>query len=276
MQSSDPITFNVRKTLRLKRYRGHWKQEDHHTVIEEPFTLFVNGHEFVTFLATPTSIDELVLGFLASEGLIQRRDQLTVFVFDDEEHTIWVRIPGLDPSSLNQFGKRYLSTCCGRGRPGLYLAQDTKLVHAMPILHIPSLSVNVIPELFDQLNRWSSHERSGGLHVGALAYADHGLIQIRADVGRHNVLDKLFGWALSHPEPDQEQRLLVFSGRLSAEVVVKANKMNIPVILSNAAPTTLGLELADALGITAVGFIRSQEFSIFSHPERFPDIPQIR
>ncbi len=256
----------IARRFRRRFADGVWRQEAVEVVVEFPLTLFVNGQEFVTAVITPTDVREWVLGFLASEGLIQTPSDLTVFQYRPAEGQVWVRIPSLGPNGLARFGRRALGSCCGQGRSALHLASDAEI--ARPLHHAigPSLQPAMVIPLFEKLSGWSRTQHTGGLHAAALCL-DGGLSVLRADVGRHNALDKIHGHCLEKPLPT-ERGLILFSGRLSSEIVVKIAKIGCPVVVSNAAPTSLGLDVADSLGITAIGFARDGEFSVYTHPHR--------
>ncbi len=267
VQSTDHLFDNAIRMFPRHHYtHGHWRQETAEVVVEEALTLFVNGREFVTMVVTPTDIHELIIGFLAAEGLIQNDSDLSVFQYHPEEGQVWVRIPGLKPERLSQFGKRYLSACCGRGRPGLYFMDDVDL-QVLRISTFPyDLSVDRIRQLFQILSRHTRQQHSGGLHAAGIADRLQ-MLAVRFDAGRHNALDKLYGHTLLH-HMSRDDKVIIFSGRLSAEVIVKTGRMGVPVLISNAAPTTMGLDLADQLGITVVGFVRNNEMSVYTHRER--------
>ena len=114
-------------------------------------------------------------------------------------------------------------------------------------------------------------ESTGGLHASALFDLDGNFISVREDVGRHNALDKLLGYALQQGMSTRDL-ILVFSGRMSSEVVLKAAKIGVGVLLSKSAPTDLALKLAQDLGITCVGFIRRGEMNVYTHPERIAGV----
>jgi FdhD protein len=112
-------------------------------------------------------------------------------------------------------------------------------------------------------------QATGGVHNAALCEPDR-LLAVRADIGRHNALDKLFGHSLrSGISP--HGKIIAFSGRLSSEVVLKTAKIGAAVLLSKSAPTDLALDLAHDLGITAVGFIRGDRMNVYTHPERIAE-----
>lgn len=265
-----PIPQSLRESIthvRRHHYQGgQWWAEEVEVVREEALTLFVNGHEFVTMVVTPTDLEELVTGFLASENFISRADAITVFQHHPGTQQIWVRVPGLDPTRITQTGTRYLSSCCGRGRPGFYFIEDANISPLVvePLSH--PLTAETMTTLFEEFSQWTHQQHSGGLHAAGLAYGAT-LLTIRTDAGRHNALDKLYGYCLRQ-QIHLSDKAIVFSGRLSSEVILKAGRMGIPLIISNAAPTNLGIELAETLGITAVGFARNHELSVYSHPER--------
>ncbi len=243
---------------------GSWDHEVTQVVVEEPLRVHVNGRELATLIATPTDVEELVCGFLGMERIIQSRQDITVFQHHVTDQAVWVRIPGVDSARLDNFSRPTLSGCCGRGRPSLYFANDEDL---QAVKSTVALSPSGVFSLFTQLSQASRQQHSGGLHAAAWSDQDDTLKVVRMDVGRHNALDKVYGWSLIKNVPTAPG-IVVFSGRLSSEVVIKVAHMGVGVIISNAAPTSLGLELAEMLNITTVGFARDGEFSVYTHPER--------
>jgi len=107
---------------------------------------------------------------------------------------------------------------------------------------------------------------TGGVHNAALCDRD-GIVLARMDIGRHNALDKIYGYCLKH-KISVRDKVIVFSGRISSEILLKVAKIGCEVVLSKSAPTELALELAQELGITTVGFIRGTSFNLYTHPER--------
>lgn len=252
--------------------------------LEAPLTLMLNGREWVTLLATPSHLDELLLGFLAAEGVVQHPDDVSRVVWDTEEGRAWIRCPALTPAARDALlvGRRTLSACCGRGHPGLVFASDTDVP---PVPTGPGL------RRLERLSAWvSALDRSapafqdtGGLHTVALAAlpgddpqegagprdgVGREFLVVRSDVGRHNALDKVAGWCLLHDAPRPGSLAIVFSGRVSAEVVVKAARLGAALVVSHAAPTTLGVQMARALHVTVVAFVRGGRLSVYTHPER--------
>jgi len=230
---------------------------------ETPWTLMVNGREWVTLIATPDHLEELAIGYLANEGLIADADAVTVLVVDDTNGQIWLRVPGFQAPP--EWGRRVLTSCCGRGRPSFYFVNDVGVSPVGPdaVRISPATVVDLVGALDAAV---PAFHQTGGLHSVGLA-RNGTLLCVRSDVGRHNALDKAAGWLLREHIAEVPE-VAVFSGRLSSEVVIKVARMRIPVILTHAAPTSLGCELADALGLTAVGFVRDGRQTVYTHPER--------
>ncbi len=109
-------------------------------------------------------------------------------------------------------------------------------------------------------------KHTGGVHNAALCNTD-GIILARTDIGRHNALDKIYGHCLKN-NIRLDDKIIAFSGRISSEVLLKVSKIGVSIILSKSAPTELALEMAEQLGITAIGFIRNNRLNIYTHPER--------
>lgn len=246
--------------------QGTWTREVSDVVIEYPLTVFINGQQYVTAIITPTHVREWVLGFLASEGFIKKPDEISIYQHHVDEGQVWIRIPGLSRNRLSHEFGRTLTSCCGQSRASGALALDVTHIPPIPATNDLAISPKTITTLFERLSDWSRTQHTGGLHVAGLCHSGH-LRAVRADVGRHNALDKIHGHCLVN-NTNASQAVLLFSGRLSSEVIVKVAKMGCPVVASNAAPTSLGIEIAQTLGMTAIGFIRDGEFSVYSHPER--------
>jgi FdhD protein len=109
-------------------------------------------------------------------------------------------------------------------------------------------------------------KKTGGVHNAALCDV-HGIVLSRMDIGRHNALDKIYGHCLRH-HISMQDKIIVFSGRISSEILLKVSKIGCEIVLSKSAPTELALQLAEQLGITTVGFIRQDTLNIYTHPQR--------
>lgn len=253
------LSLGVKPVMRYHLTHREWQTETSEVVNEIPVTLLVNGEEYVTAALTPIDVADWTYGILAGDGVITNSEDITIFQWHADEGQVWVRVPGYRRTANNA---RYLGSCCGQSRPGFFNPTNIP-----PLSATLRLKTDALQKSFEELASWSSSQHSGGLHVAALHYQDS-LHLARADVGRHNALDKVFGAGLRTREVPFNEAVVLFSGRLSAEIVFKVRRMGCQAVASNAAPTSLGIELAEKLGITAIGFLRDDELSVFSHPER--------
>ncbi|MCK0470435.1 formate dehydrogenase accessory sulfurtransferase FdhD [Halalkalibacter sp. APA_J-10(15)] len=247
----------------IKYQHGAFQSTTDAIVEEAPLTIYINQEEFATLLCSPTYLKELMIGFLASEGIIIAKKEVESMHIDDHKGAAYVTLVNKKVNMM-QTTKRVFGSCCGKSRQ-FYFQNDMKTAKtAMSTLRITPDQCIALMETLQQQSE--IFQKTGGVHNAALATPDHILLQ-RSDIGRHNALDKLYGHALIQQQSLANQ-VLVFSGRISSEILLKAAKMRISILLSKSAPTTLAIELAKDLNMTIVGFIREQSFNVYSHPER--------
>ncbi|WP_307720005.1 formate dehydrogenase accessory sulfurtransferase FdhD [Paenibacillus koleovorans] len=259
----------------IRRYRGDdWELTDDSIVTEYPLTLYVNDREFATIVCTPADLEPMTIGFLASEGAIRSVNDIERLSIDTASGRAFAdlkRKSALDPAL---FTKRRIASCCGKSRQSFYFQADAQTAKPLPPPgeEPPMLSATQCFALMQRLHAAADvHRETGGVHQAALADADgRELIAAFADIGRHNALDKLYGYILTACI-DTSDKTIVFSGRLASEVVLKAVKIGAPVLLSKSAPTDLALQLADELGLTAVGFVRGAGMNVYTHAGRIAD-----
>lgn len=235
------------------------------TIVDEsPITLMINGEEFATVVCSPVQIEELVIGFLAAEGLIRTYLQIQNLQINEEQGFVHVEIENFQGAGAADMTKRFIGSCCGKSRQ-FYFKNDVKT--ARTIMSAPTLALDQCLSLMRQLKQSSdTFNQTGGVHNAALCLPDR-LVKVATDIGRHNTLDKLYGHMLKEKLRGADH-VVAFSGRISSEVILKVSKMAIGILLSKSAPTDLALRLAEDLNITAVGFIRGEKMNIYSHPER--------
>lgn len=257
--------FQVNKTAtKIIRIKGDKIITTEDQIVREvPITLFLNGQEFVTMVCSPQALEELTVGFLCSEGLLQTPEDIKDIRIDEENGTVYIDAP--DAESESKFLKRNITSCCGRGRPVFYFVNDAKSMNKVTTELL--VTPGQVWDLSDHLEEMSIlFQQTGGVHNAALC-APNEVILFYEDVGRHNAVDKIFGRAFLNRIP-LEDKILVFSGRVSSEIVIKVGKMGLPVLISRSAPTDLGLEMAEKLGITVVGFAKGERMNVYTHPER--------
>lgn len=230
--------------------------------VESPLTFIVNGEEFATVVCTPNHLRELVIGFLVSEGVIRFHDDIKSIQIDEQHGFAYIeltkKLQKTEPS------KRVINSCCGISRQ-FYFQSDlqTARTNDYPLTISPNQCLHLMTLL---QNASTDFKKTGGFHNAGLCTVDE-LLAIRTDIGRHNALDKIHGYIFLN-KISVRDKVIVFSGRISSEVLLKVSKMGIAIIVSTSAPTNLALELAHDLGITAIGFTRGNKMSIYTHPQR--------
>ncbi len=227
-------------------------------VREVPVTVYVNGKELITFLCTPHNLRYLALGFLYLEGIIAGLDEVALLRVCDEEETIEVRLT----RDFEMPTRRVLTSGCGGGTTFADLTvQANKIDSTLKVT--PSQILGLMRRLYQEAELYRT---TGGVHTSALSDGEKLLI-VASDVGRHNTLDKIQGQCLLE-EIDTRDRILLTTGRLSAEMLNKAAKMQVPVLVSRTSPTDLAVEMAKAWGITLIGYARGQQIHVYSGEER--------
>ncbi|AHV97321.1 formate dehydrogenase accessory sulfurtransferase FdhD [Paenibacillus sabinae] len=252
------------------RYRkGRITREPDLIVTEHPVTLKINGEEFVTLVCTPEHIEDMAVGYLASEGIIRGIQDIKEMWTQEEEGYVHVSTDRWNELHRQLYAKRYVNSCCGGGRHGFVYVNDARTAKIMEGVHV-SLSFKDCFRLMEEVQTGSElFHRTGGVHSAAICDTD-GVLLARSDIGRHNALDKIYGHCLRHAM-NLNDKIIVFSGRISSEILLKVAKIGCEIILSKSAPTALALELAEQLGITTVGFIRQDSCNVYTRPERISD-----
>jgi FdhD protein len=235
-------------------------------VTEYTVTIKVNGEEFVTMVCSPSYIEEMAVGYLASEGIIRKYKDIEDFWIQEKEGFVHVKVSKLNPYSRDFHGKRYLTSCCGASRQGFVFVNDaltTKKVSGSTVIIRAEDCIRMMDEMQESAEVF---HHTGGVHNAALCCVE-GTILTRMDIGRHNALDKIYGHCLINNIPIHD-KIIVFSGRISSEILLKVAKIGCSLVLSKSAPTELALKLAEQLGITTIGFIRNGSMNVYTHPER--------
>jgi FdhD protein len=228
--------------------------------VEEPLEIRVDGRPIAVTMRTPGADEELALGFLHGEGLIDGPRQAGPTA-DLAANVVEVAGPlAGDPSGRSFYAT---SSCgvCGKG------ALEEIAVHAPDLGDGPSVDRALLADLPERLDQ-PAFQRSGGLHATGLFSADGELLCVREDVGRHNAMDKVIGRALLDGEVPLSERLLCVSGRLAFELVQKAAVAGCPVLVGVGAPTSLAIELARDRRMTLCGFARGGRVNVYADAGR--------
>lgn len=257
-------TVKKRTVLRFKN--GEMESVEDKIVTEFPVTVKINEEEFVTMVCSPQYIEDMVIGYLASEGVIRAYTDIKNIWVQEKEGYVHVTIDKLNPYFQNLQNKRYITSCCGASRQGFVFINDALTAKKMNGISV-ELSIKDCFQLMNKLQQSAAtFQETGGVHNAAIC-DKNGFMLSRMDIGRHNALDKLYGYCLKHHISIRD-KVVVFSGRISSEILLKVAKIGCEVVLSKSAPTELALNLAEELGITTVGFIRNDSLNIYTCPER--------
>ncbi len=228
--------------------------------VEEPLEIRVDGEPLAVTMRTPGHDEELALGFLLTEGLIDgpRAAGLT----DDlAANTIEVAGPVLRDISQRRFYTTSSCGVCGKG------ALEEVAVLSAPLAPGPQVARRLVANLPDRLEQ-PTFEHTGGLHATGLFTAGGELQITREDVGRHNAMDKVIGRALLDGLVPLAGQILCVSGRLSFELVQKAAVAGAPILVGVGAPSSLAISVAEDRGLTLCGFARGSRVNVYTHAHR--------
>jgi FdhD protein len=228
--------------------------------VEEPLEIRVAGEPVAVTMRTPGADEELALGFLFGEGLIDGPRDAGPSA-DLEANTVEVAGPLARPPSARRFYTTSSCGVCGKG------ALAEVAVHAAPLGDGPVVARELLADLPERLPQ-PAFERSGGLHATGLFDASGTLICAREDVGRHNAMDKVIGRVLLDGRLPLAESMLCVSGRLAFELVQKAAVAGCPILVGVGAPTSLAIELASDRAMTLCGFARRGHVNVYTRPER--------
>jgi FdhD protein len=234
--------------------RGRLEEVKGEVVREQPLTVYVNGERFLTLLCTPVKLDALVLGYLWMEKVIGGLDEVTALAISEVDGRAEVAVA--HPVTLPT--ERILTSGCGGGitfriDPRLFSRIDS------PLRVGPAALAARMKDLFAEAVQYRA---SRGIHGAALADRER-LLVVAEDVGRHNAVDKVKGEALQRGIPTAD-RILLSTGRISSEMLLKAARMGVPVVVSRTSPTEMAVGLAEQLGITVVGYVRPDSLNLYA------------
>jgi FdhD protein len=237
------------------------QREEDRVAVEEPLEIRVNGEPVAVTMRTPGHDEELALGFCLSEGI---RPVSAALPDDLAVNTVEVSAPGFDARRLRR--SFYTTSSCGVCGKGALEAIAVEASRVESDVRIPARFVAALPDLLREAQ--ATFEQTGGLHATGLFEVDAQLLCVREDVGRHNAMDKVLGWALGDGLLPLAERVLCVSGRLSFELVQKAAVAGCPILVAVGAPSSLAIELAADRGITLCGFVRDGRFNVYTEPWR--------
>jgi len=264
--------ITVRKpVLRLSTTGTRGRRPDT-LAVEEPLEIRVAGKPLTITMRTPGHDFDLVAGFLAAEGIIREAGDLTAMRYcsdTEEQNTLDVALaPGVTPpddSMTRAFATTSACGVCGKSSIEALRVDRPYEVADDPVRLTPGV-LAALPERLRESQR--VFDRTGGLHAAGLFDAGGRLLALREDVGRHNAVDKVVGWALREGLLPLTGRVLMVSGRASFELTQKAMQAGVPVLAAVSAPSSLAVELAEDAGMTLVGFLRGETMNVYSGAQR--------
>jgi FdhD protein len=230
--------------------------------VEEPLEIRVNGEPVAVTMRTPDHDEELALGFLLSEGIPAREARPT----DDLAANV-IEVEVEDDFALDRLRRNfYTSSSCGVCGKG---ALEAVAVEAPLVTSDLTISADVVGAMPDRLRQsQAAFAATGGLHATGLFDGGGSLLCAREDVGRHNAMDKVVGWAFRRGLLPLARHALCVSGRLSFELVQKAAVAGCPIMVAVGAPSSLAVELARDRGLTLCGFVREGRMNVYTEPRR--------
>ena len=235
--------------------------EPDRVAVEEPLEIRIGGLPVAVTMRTPGHDEELALGFCLSEGLRPSGARLP----DDlAANAVEVDAPGFDPGRLQR--SFYTSSSCGVCGKGALEAVEVEAPRVESGLRLSLELVASLPERLREAQ--AAFAATGGLHATGLFSGVGEMVCVREDVGRHNALDKVVGWAFREELLPLAEHVLCVSGRLSFELVQKAAVAGCPVLVAVGAPSSLAVDLAADRGITLCGFVRGGSANVYTEPWR--------
>ncbi len=263
----------IREHRALRWHRGTTAERVEKLAVEEPLEIRLAGRRFTLTMRTPGHDEELAAGFLLAEGFINDASEL------DEIRRVRGRKGAPEPNAIDIIlnvpadGLRarlkrnfVMSSSCG-------VCGKTSIDSIRRRVASPADSAHVAPATLLALSeKLRAGQRvfaaTGGLHGAAIFSLDGTMLALREDVGRHNAVDKVIGYALTNAMVPLARHIMMVSGRLSFEIVQKAAAAGVPILAAVSAPSSLAVELAEEIGTTLVGFLRDGSFNIYSRPDR--------
>lgn len=251
----------IKKEIKIFR-KDKFSYQDDLMISEKALTLFINGYEFLTMMVLKENLDELIYGFLAAEGIIKNFSDLIKIEYKQNKSVALIELKAnFHP---NNYKKRTLTSGCGSSTSFINLRDCAE---AKIIENSQKYSAEIFTDLMDYLQHNSKYfKKTGGTHTAALAAGAKILYQME-DIGRHNALDKVIGKALLN-KIKLEDKIILSSGRISSEMIIKVLKQRIPFLVSRSAPTDAAVKIAEARNLTLIAFCRGKRFNIYSGEER--------
>lgn len=254
--------MNITKEINIKRINNGVQDQTSDSIIEEiPLDIFVNYEFYAALMCTPIEIKELAIGFLFCEGVIYSINSIKSIEVLYESRVCVVLDHDID---VDHDSARTITSGCGKGSLHMKSIDESRIKF---IESNSKFAINDILKLMKEFNSKSElFKQTGGVHSCCICN-DNSILAFSEDIGRHNALDKVIGKTMIS-NIDLKDKLVMTTGRISSDIVVKAAKASIQIIVSHSAPTTLALSIAKDAKITIIGFARGNRMNIYCNEYR--------
>jgi FdhD protein len=250
----------IKKTKMFSADANSIAESSAKVIREVPLNVKLDGEAYATIACAGDHLDELAIGFLSSERILAHRDDILKIETAELENSVNVILKSKKefPETL----KKNIASSGARGK-----SVNANLLAPLKVPEEFNISAKVALELMEELLEKSLlHNETHGTHCSALAQKEI-IIALREDIGRHNTIDMLGGYALLQ-KIDLSRAIILTTGRISSEIVYKVWNLGIPLIISHSAPTTKAIELLQKANITLIGYVRGGKMNIYSHERR--------
>ena len=247
--------------LPIQRVTRDDKQDTEDLVTKElPLTVILNSQELLTLLCSPIDLKYLAIGFLSSEGFIKSKDEIKKVIVNEQRGVVRIETKEDKERANELLFKRLITSGCGRGASFYNSADVEGRVKVESRFRISAAQVFARVKQFQRQSQ--IYRTTGGVHGAALC-DERSILVFGEDIGRHNAIDKVLGKCILD-NISLDNRIIITSGRISSEIVLKVARKNIPMLVSKSAPTNLGVRLASDLGVTLVGFVRGERMNVYT------------
>lgn len=249
--------MDLKSKQKIHRYDvDSWDDKEDYVVVETPLRIYINNSHYISLMCTPQKMEELSLGFLFCEGVIDSFSEIKSMKL--EENIINIEMD--KKIHAYKFKDRAMSSGCCKG------SMHISVINQNSLDRIECDKVFDVENIIDSMDKFNRHsdlfKETGGVHSCALSNGNE-VVLFAEDIGRHNALDKVIGMSLKE-SIDMIDKILYTSGRLSSDIIIKAASAKVPIVVSHSAPTKLALDLAKSLNIAAVGFVRGSRLNVYS------------
>ena len=258
----------VPRVLRWREGRAEWSEDE--LAVEEPLEIRVRGRGISVTMRTPGHDDELAAGFLLTEGVISATKdicKISACERNEEGNLVNVQLAAEVAVDFDQLTRHvFASSSCGLCGKATIDAVAQQFPRVESDVRVSAALISSLPGRMRSSQ--ASFDRTGGLHAAAIFDHQGELLVLREDIGRHNAVDKVLGWAVLNRLLPLDRHVLLVSGRSSFEIMQKSLAGRIPIVAAVSAPSSLAVEFAESNGQTLIGFLRDNRMNVYAYAER--------